>query len=103
MKTSINRLRKIGLIEGVSFLVLLLIAMPLKYFANMPEAVKVVGWAHGLLFMLYVAALAHVWLLHRWGFLKLLIAFAASLIPFGPFLLDSRLKKEANINPPPVL
>ena len=54
--TTIHQLRVLGLIEGASFLVLLLIAMPLKYLAGMPVAVRYVGMAHGLLFVLYVAA-----------------------------------------------
>ena len=69
-KTAIGRLRQIGLFEGISFLVLLGIAMPLKYFAERPEAVKVVGWIHGILFMvfcwaLFVAARQHNWTAKR--------------------------------------
>ena len=44
----------IGIAEGISFLVLLLIAMPLKYFMQMPEAVKFVGWVHGALFVAFI-------------------------------------------------
>ncbi|MEP7128906.1 MAG: DUF3817 domain-containing protein, partial [Chitinophagales bacterium] len=58
--TSIGRLRLAGITEGISFLVLLFIAMPLKYFADIPEAVKYTGWLHGLLFILYLVALANV-------------------------------------------
>jgi integral membrane protein len=51
-KKLLHRFRMIGIAEGISFLVLLLVAMPLKYFFNFPEAVKVVGWAHGALLLL---------------------------------------------------
>ncbi|MBK7855681.1 MAG: DUF3817 domain-containing protein [Bacteroidetes bacterium] len=53
----IGRLRLAGFIEGWSYIILLFVAMPLKYFANMPLAVKYVGWIHGLLFIWYVLAL----------------------------------------------
>src|SRR5438552_3773981 len=55
LKTILRRLRLVGYTEGVSFLVLLGIAMPLKYFAGMPLAVTIVGAIHGLLWILYVA------------------------------------------------
>jgi integral membrane protein len=94
MKTSLSRFRIIGIAEGISFLVLLIIAMPLKYYAGLPMAVKYTGWIHGLLFILYVAALAQVSIVRKWSLLKIVIAFAASLIPFGTIILDARLKKE---------
>jgi integral membrane protein len=55
--TSIGRLRAVALVEGVSFLLLLGIAMPLKYFAAIPQAVTIAGWLHGLLFMAFCIAL----------------------------------------------
>jgi integral membrane protein len=94
MKTSLSRFRIIGIAEGISFLVLLGIAMPLKYYAGLPMAVKYTGWIHGLLFILYVAALAQVSFSRKWPILKILLVFVASLIPFGTIILDSRLKKE---------
>ena len=57
MNTSIAQLRRIGYAEAISFLVLLGVAMPLKYLAGMPMAVKVVGWIHGVLFVAYCFAL----------------------------------------------
>ena len=92
--TSIGRLRGIGLIEGVSFLLLLGIAMPLKYVWGMPMAVKVVGWAHGVLFVLFGMALLQVWKEHRWAFGRVALTFIAALVPFGPFVIDRRLKEE---------
>jgi integral membrane protein len=92
--TPIGRLRVIGLLEGLSFLLLLGIAMPLKYMAGMPLMVKYVGWAHGLLFVLYLAAVMQATLVHRWSLLRVAGAVVASLVPLGPFILDGRLRKE---------
>jgi integral membrane protein len=93
--SSLQRFRFIALVEGVSLLVLLFIAMPLKYFADEPAMVKYVGWAHGILFLLYLIFLLDVWIKLRWNFGKVLVAFMASLIPFGTFLFEGRLKKES--------
>lgn len=82
----------IGRAEGVSFLVLLLIAMPMKYLAGMPMAVKVVGWAHGLLFMVYIFQLVRVAYLFKWDVLKVIYGFIASLLPFGPFVFERTLR-----------
>ncbi len=85
----------IALMEGVSF-ILLLMAMPLKYMYGHPEYVKVIGWAHGLLFILYVLALIQVKMSNKWSIVKSFIAFLASLLPFGTFVLDISLRKEEN-------
>jgi integral membrane protein len=78
----------VGHIEGVSYLVLLLIAMPLKYYMGQPEAVTVVGYLHGFLFILYCVLLALTMYKLKWSFLKGLLAFVLSLIPFGTFFLN---------------
>lgn len=92
--TSIGMFRFIAILEGVSTLLLFFIAMPLKYFANMPWAVKYAGWVHGILFMLYIALLIQVFLKYKWSLAQVLMAFLASLVPFGPFLLNSQHQKE---------
>ncbi len=94
LNNPIGRLRAIGTLEGISFFVLLGIAMPLKYFAGIPEAVKIVGWAHGLLFVLYMLALAIVFFKYRWPFLKGLKGFLVAFIPGGPFWFDATLKED---------
>ncbi|MBC8046331.1 MAG: DUF3817 domain-containing protein [Fimbriimonadaceae bacterium] len=94
-KTSIGRFRTIAICEGISFLVLLCIAMPLKYFANFPQAVLIVGWLHGFLFITYMFAGLDVKMTHNWSLKKTFLAVVASIIPFGPFILDKRiLQKE---------
>lgn len=101
LRTPIGRLRVIGFLEGISYLVLLGIAMPLKYLAGMPMAVKMFGWAHGVLFVAFCAALLQVFLVHRWSLFKAGIAFVASLLPFGTFVLDRRLRDEERAGAPP--
>ena len=92
--TPIGRLRLVGLVEGVSYLVLLAIAMPLKYFAGLPQAVEVVGWAHGVLFVLFGFALLHAMLAARWSIGRAAVVFVAALLPFGTFAIDGRLRRE---------
>lgn len=89
--TQIGRLRLLGMLEGSSFVLLLFVAMPLKYLADRPEMVRVVGMAHGLLFVAFVFAVLQVAFEHRWPIRRALAALAASVLPFGPFILDARL------------
>lgn len=88
----LRRLRQLALIEGGSFIVLLFVAMPLKYFAGLPLAVKIVGLVHGILFMLVVLALVQVMITVRWPMGRGLLVFISALVPFGPFLLDRRMR-----------
>lgn len=85
-------LRIMGLVEGVSFLALVFVAMPLKYMAGQPVAVTVVGWIHGLLFMIFGIALARVFFGERWPVLRTALVLVAALLPFGPFLIDRRMR-----------
>jgi len=91
MNNTVRVFRTIAIAEGISFLTLLLIAMPLKYFANMPEAVKITGWIHGALFMLYIPFVFLVKRALRWSWLNVFVALAASVLPFGTFVLDKKL------------
>jgi len=68
--------------------------MPLKYFAGLPLAVKIVGWGHGVLFVLFCTALAHAFLASRWSIVRAGVVFIAALLPFGTFAIDGRLKRE---------
>jgi integral membrane protein len=92
--SAIRVLRVFGLVEGVSFVVLLGIAMPLKYLAGMPRAVSVVGMAHGVLFVLYAAALVHAHFTVGWSMRRSLGLFAAAVIPLGPLLVDGGLRRD---------
>lgn len=94
LRTSIGRLRLLGFLEGISLLLLLFIAMPLKYFLQMPAMVTYVGWVHGLLFVLFMIAVFTIYLERNWPFGKLVLAFLAAFFPFGTFLFDAKLRRE---------
>ena len=93
-----KRFRWISLIEGTSFLLLLFIAMPLKYMWDYPLAVKYVGWAHGILFIIYVYTVFPTAHKLKWNFSRTLFALVASVLPFGPFIFDRNLKKSQHVD-----
>jgi integral membrane protein len=88
--STIRRFRLVAILEGISFLVLLGIAMPLKYMAGMPLAVKYVGWAHGLLFISYVVLAVPLFTRLKWPMDRVYGVGIASLLPFGTFALERR-------------
>lgn len=94
LNTPIGRLRLVGLVEGVSFLLLLCVAMPIKYVGGNPHPVFWVGLAHGVLFVLYVAAIGHAVSLKHISLTRGLAAFVASVVPVGTFVLDSYLRRD---------
>jgi len=97
--SQIRVFRMIAVTEGISFLTLLFVAMPMKYFMGMPEVVRVVGTIHGGLFLLYVGLLTVIHFRQRWSVIFSLYAFVASIIPFGTFVLDKQLReKEVMVN-----
>lgn len=96
-KTPLGWLRAIALTEGVSFVVLLCIAMPLKYLANIPEAVAVAGQVHGWLFVLYVVMVFALWRTLNWSYQKLAVALIAAVVPLGTFFFEARLRREARL------
>jgi integral membrane protein len=92
-KKTLTIFLKIGLAEGISFLILLGIAMPLKYIGHMPTPVRIVGMLHGVLFVAYSLLLFKATIEYKWGFKKAGIGFLLSFLPFGTFYLDRILKK----------
>ena len=82
-----------GLLEGSSLLILLFLAMPLKYFFGMPEAVSVVGSIHGFLFVSYCVMIAYMTFIVRWPFVYSVIAVIVAFIPFGNIIFDRKLDK----------
>jgi integral membrane protein len=92
--SQIRVFRMTALAEGISFLTLLFIAMPMKYFMGMPEVVRVVGSIHGGLFVFYVGLLATLHFRQRWSYTFSLYALLASVIPFGTFMLDKHLREK---------
>ena len=91
-ETKIGQFRVIAKIEGISFIILLFIAMPLKYMMGIPEATKVVGMIHGGLFLWFIYAQFIASQEENWGAKFNALAFILSLIPFGTFYLDKKLR-----------
>ncbi|MCU0433535.1 MAG: DUF3817 domain-containing protein [Bacteroidia bacterium] len=93
LKTDLGRLRIVAFLEGCSYLALG-ITMWLKYGYDMPKPNYIVGMLHGLLFILYCILLLQVGIARGWSFLKMMLGFVASLLPFGTFLADKHLFRE---------
>jgi integral membrane protein len=96
LTTSLGRLRLIGWFEGASFLLLLGVAMPLKYIWGQPEWVRGIGMAHGVLFLAYLAAALQVTLDEQWPLKRAILVMAASLLPFGTFYADVKWLRPAS-------
>lgn len=92
MSMNIQTLRIIGLLEGISFLLLLFIAMPMKYMLDNPVLVKYVGMGHGVLFMLFLIVLFTVCEKQKWSIYMFILGLIASILPFGTFVFDRKLK-----------
>lgn len=90
---NIKTLRIVGFLEGLSFLLLLFIAMPLKYIWGNPMLVKYVGMGHGVLFIAFLAVLFIVCEKQKWPIKMFIFGLIASILPFGPFVFDHKLKK----------
>lgn len=93
LRDALGRFRLIGYLEGISFLVLLFVAMPLKYWADLPDPVTIIGGIHGFLFALYLLAIALMAFYFKWRPIRILGALVAAMIPFGPFYFDQRLRR----------
>jgi len=84
-------LRKLALVEGISFLVILFITMPLKYMMDTPGPNKVLGMIHGLLFIIYLVYLVYMWANRKWSFKVLFWGLAASIVPFLVFWVEKKV------------
>ena len=93
MSTHVGRLRVVSAIEGLSYVLLVGVAMPLKYIAGMPEMVRVVGMAHGVLFVAFVLALLLAWREAGWGVGRVVGIFALSLVPLGAVGIEHWLRR----------
>jgi integral membrane protein len=91
LTTVIGRLRIIGFLEGMSFLLLLGIAMPLKYLFGWPQMVRVVGMAHGILFIAFIFLSVVTTVYYKWSVTKMLLLWFASIVPFGTFYADYKI------------
>lgn len=92
--TLVARFRTVAFVEGLSYLALLFVAMPLKYYADMPIAVRVVGMAHGVLFIAYCVLVALLLACGAFSFMRSAYALLMSIVPFGTFVLDRQLERD---------
>jgi integral membrane protein len=89
--SSLGRLRLIAFAEGISFLLIIFITMPLRYMADIRQPNVYVGFTHGILFVLYVLLLIQVSIERGWTWKDFAMGFIASVIPFGTFYADKVL------------
>ncbi|WP_343623392.1 DUF3817 domain-containing protein [Flavobacterium lindanitolerans] len=95
LKTPIGRLRLLGYVEGLSLLVLLFIAVPLKYAAENPSLSKIIGPTHGALFLLFIINTLSVGVEQQWQFRKTTYkVLLACIIPFGTFYIDRKILRK---------
>ena len=92
MKHNVKKFGLINTIEGYSYLLLLFIAMPMKYIMGIAIATKIVGMAHGILFIAFMFLLMTAWQEAKWSIKETAIFFIASLIPFGTFFTKKRIQ-----------
>ena len=90
----LHTFRIIALLEGVSYILLLGIAMPLKYWADMPIAVRIVGSLHGALFVAYGVCALLLLVRGQWTFARAAAAMGVSLVPFATFVFDKSVREE---------
>jgi integral membrane protein len=94
--SELKKFRLINKIEGYSFLLLLFIAMPLKYLAGLPIATKIAGMLHGILFIAFIYQLVIATEETPFSKKEAFIFFIASIIPFGSFYTESICKTKEN-------
>ncbi|PQJ32899.1 hypothetical protein BST92_13640 [Nonlabens arenilitoris] len=87
----------LAITEGYSFLLILFVTMPLKYLAEMPLPNKIVGMAHGVLFLSYIVVAIIVGQLNKWSFKTLLIVLVMSVVPFGTFWMEEKYLNDDHI------
>jgi len=101
LRTAIGRFRVVSAVEGLSTLTLFGVAMPLKYLADIPEAVRIVGSIHGFLFLCFVPALLLAMREARWGWFTGARMFVLSMFPLGAVVIEWMVRslEEAQVNP----
>jgi len=89
---SVRKFGLINTIEGYSYIILVFIAMPMKYLLEIPLAVKIAGMAHGVLFIIFLYLGVKAWISTKWSLYQTIIFFIASLLPFGTFVTKNKIK-----------
>lgn len=93
-KSQIGRLRVIAFLEGWSLLLLLFIAMPVKYILDVPEATWAIGFIHGILFIIFVLATLTISFLQKWNITRVFMVMVSSVLPFGTFYIDRKILRK---------
>ena len=97
LKTKIGRLRLFGLLEGISLIFLVFVAVPLKHIYANPSLVKTIGPVHGILFILFVLNTLSTAIEYKWQFKNITWKVLLScLIPFGTFYVDRKILSKFN-------
>lgn len=89
--TPAGRLRLLSWVEGISFVLLLVVTMPLKYIWHIPEPNHTMGMLHGVLFVAYMITLLLAVEANSWGWRVFVLGFVASIVPFGTFWAERKL------------
>ena len=101
LQTNIGRFRIIGILEGISFLLLLGVGMPLKYYWGYQHATQDLGMAHGVLFIAYVISVFPVRKELKWSNRTTILVLLASVIPFGTFIAEYKMFRKVKFQPAP--
>jgi integral membrane protein len=91
LKSGVGRLRVIAFLEGCSLLLLIFVAMPIKYLLNIPEATQAIGLIHGILFIAFVATTLVIGFVQKWTLGRVCVVMASSVLPFGTFYVDRKI------------
>lgn len=96
MRGPVSFLRRVAMAEAASYLLLVAVAMPLKYLAGQPMAVRIIGSIHGLLFLVFCWALLQVLLRSKWPMSRCAFVMLISFIPVVPFFFDRQMQNWEN-------
>ncbi len=94
-RTPVDRFCTIALVEGVSAVLLFFIAMPVKYGLQNDILVKIIGTAHGALWVIYMFSLLEVWVKEKWAFGKVFLGGVSGVIPGLSFWFEKKVRREA--------
>lgn len=94
LKSHTGRLRVIAFLEGCSLLLLVFVAMPIKYLLKIPDATQAIGLIHGILFIMFIAATIAIAILQKWTMNRVLMVMASSVLPFGTFYIDKKILRK---------
>lgn len=97
LSTTLGRLRAVAFMEGISLLLLLMVTMPLKYLVQVELPNEIVGMLHGFLFIGYVILVIIAKFEYKWSWWSMLLALAASVVPFGTFVADDMIFQKTTV------